>query len=235
MSRIDEIKNAFNARVEQIAHRVQESDLYQRASERYQGLTPQGQRLATFVVIATMAALVLFSPLSSYFSSQDQISAFEAQRDLIKDLFKTYREVNKDAGISTPPPVDLMISQINSQLQTNMLLPEQIIGVTNASREGLLIPERFVRNVVHVSLAKLNLRQIVDIGNTLNRLSESVKMKDLVIAARSDMNGYFDVTYKMYALNVPEIQIAAPSEPEDSNDRRGSKKSDENSSESEDQ
>ena len=109
-----------------------------------------------------------------------------------------------------PPPADMLISQITSQLQSNQLLPEQIVGVTQASIEGRMIPEKFIKDVVHVSLAKLNLRQIVDIGNSLNRLSESVKMKDLSINARGDMKGYFDVTYKLYALNIPETQVMAP-------------------------
>ena len=208
MSRLEDLSNSFKSRAEQIANRMQETDIYQKLAERYQGLTPQGQRLTIFVVVAMIGCSIVFSPLGSYFTSQDQIATFEIQRNLIKDLFKTYREANKEAGVSPPPPAEMLISQITSQLQSNQLLPEQIVGVTQASSEGQLIPDKFVRNVVHVSLAKLNLRQIVDIGHVLSRLSEAVKMKDLSMTARSDMKGYFDVTYKMYALNIPEVQMA---------------------------
>ncbi len=210
MSRLEELSNAFKARAEQLAHRLQETEVYQKLAERYQGLSPQGQRLTSFAVVAVIACALLFSPLGSYFTSQENVATFETQRDLIKDFFKTYREANKDAGLSMPPPADMLISQITSQLQSNQLLPEQIVGVTQASIEGRMIPEKFIKDVVHVSLAKLNLRQIVDIGNSLNRLSESVKMKDLSINARGDMKGYFDVTYKLYALNIPETQVMAP-------------------------
>ncbi len=216
MSRLEELSNSLKARAEQIAGRIQDTEAYQKLAERYQGLTPQGQRIATLAVIGTIAFVVLFSPMTSYFSSEDQITSFETQRDLIKDLFKTYREANKDAGVSAPPPADMLMSQITTQLQSNQLLPEQIVNVSRAASEGKLIPDKFVRDVVHVSLAKLNLRQIVDIGNVLNRLSEAVKMKDLVIAARADMTGYFDVTYKLYALNIPDVQIAPIAEPEES-------------------
>lgn len=215
MSALEDLTNSIKARAEQFAHRIQETDIYQKLAERYQGLTPQGQRLASLIVIALITLMVLFSPMTAYFSSEEQISMFETQRDLIKDLFKTYREANKDAGASPPPPADMLMSQITGQLQSNQLLPEQIIGVSRGSYEGRLIPENYVRDVVHVNLAKLNLRQIVDIGNVLNRLSESVKMKDLVITARTDLNGYFDVTYKMYALNIPEPQLAPIGEPEE--------------------
>lgn len=234
MSRLEDLSNSLKARVDQITSRIQETEIYQKLAERYQGLSPQGQRLASLTVVAILTLAVLFSPMGSYFTSQENITAFETQRDLIKELFKTYREANKDAGISTPPPAEMLISQITSQLQSNQLLPEQIVGVTQASSEGRLIPDKYVRNVVHVSLAKLNLRQIVDIGNILNRVSESVKMKDLVIAARTDMRGYFDVTYKMYALNVPEVQIAPMSDLEESKPSTRGKKS-ESDSEGEDQ
>ena len=210
MSRLEDISNQFKARAEQMATRIQDSEIYQKLAERYQGLTPQGQRIATFAVIGILIFIVLFQPMTTYFTSQDKITTFEIQRDLIKDLFKTYREANKDAGVSSPPPADMLMSQINGQLQSNQLLPEQIQSVTIASSEGKLIPDKFIRDVIHVQLAKLNLRQIVDIGTVLNRLSEAVKMKDLNISARSDMNGYFDVTYKLYALNIPEQQIAVP-------------------------
>lgn len=230
MSALEDLTNSLKARFEQLATRIQESDTYQKLAERYQGLTPQGQRLATIVVIVSISVLVLFSPMTTYFSSEEQISMFETQRDLIKDLFKTYREANKDAGVSMPPPADMLISQITGQLQSNQLLPEQIVGVSRGSFEGRLIPEKFVRDIVHVNLAKLNLRQIVDIGNVLNRLSESVKMKDLVITARTDINGYFDVTYKMYALNIPETQISPIAEIEEPSS--GSKRRNKDNSES---
>ena len=120
-----------------------------------------------------------------------------------------------------------MIGQINSQLHSNQLLPEQIGTVATVEKADLtvgLIPRDFVRDVIHVSLTKLNLRQIVDIGNLLNRLSDSVKMKDMSIGARNDMAGYFDVTYKLYSLNVPEMQTP-PAELDEPAERPKKKKS----------
>ena len=61
MSRLEELSNSLKTRAEQIAGRIQDSEAYQKLAERYQGLTPQGQRIATLVVIATIAFVVLFS------------------------------------------------------------------------------------------------------------------------------------------------------------------------------
>ena len=72
MSRLEELSNSLKARAEQIAGRIQDSEAYQKLAERYQGLTPRGQRIATLVIIATIAFVVLFSPMTSYFSSKEQ-------------------------------------------------------------------------------------------------------------------------------------------------------------------
>jgi hypothetical protein len=209
MSLFENLSNDIKSRAGQMADRVQDSELYQKWADFYQGLTPQGQKLTSGLLIASMAAAILYSPVSSLLTSQSQMTVFEDQRSLIKDLFKTYRDSTSESGLSSAPTADQLISQITSQLQSNQLLPEQITSVSQATIEGRLIPNKFVRDVIHVRLAKLNLRQIVDIGHVLNRLSESVKMKDLSIGARSDIQGYFDVTYKLYALNIPEMQIPA--------------------------
>ena len=225
MSFFENFGNNVNTRMSQMADRIQDSDTFQKLSERYQGLTPQGQKLATAGVIIAFAALFLYWPMSSLLTSQNEISLFENRRGLIKELFKTYRDSTGQSGISPAPSADQLIGQINSNLQSNDLLPEQIAGVERQETpaDGL-IPTDFVREVINVNLVKLNLRQIVDIGNLLNRLSASVKMKDLTVGARNDMPGYFDVTYKLYSLNIPEIQMPA-SELDQSNDKPRKKKS----------
>ena len=65
-----------------------------------------------------------------------------------------------------------------------------------------------------VKLAKLNLKQIVDIGSSLVALSESVKMKDLAIIANATDTRYYDVTYQLYSLNIPTPEPEPPPEPE---------------------
>lgn len=225
MSLFENLGNSIKGRANQMADRIQDSDTYQKLAERYHGLTPQGQKLVTAGVIVGLTLLILYSPISSLLTSQTEISIFNDQRALIKELFKTYRDSTSESGLSAAPSADQLMGQINSQLQSNQLLPEQISSVAAGSFEGSLIPDKLVRDVINVRLAKLNLRQIVDIGNLLNRLSESVKMKDMTIDARNDMQGYFDVTYKLYALKIPEMQIA-PAEFDEPAEKPKKKKAD---------
>ena len=93
-------------------------------------------------------------------------------------------------------------------------MPEQNLGATPASFEGRLIPNNLVSNVLSIKLAKLNLKQIVDIGGSLIGLSESVKMKDMSIVANATDTRYYDVTFKLYSLKVPEPTPEPLPEPE---------------------
>jgi hypothetical protein len=167
--------------------------------------------------------VLLFIPLSNLSSSSDSITAFETQRDLIRDLFRTYRESSSSQNLPVPPPPDSLNSMISSIIQRAELLPEQNLGISEGPAEGRLIPGSLVTNVLYVKLAKLNLKQITDIGASLVGLSESVKMKDISIVANSTDTRYFDVTYKLYSLKVPEA-VPEPL-PELETPKKGSKNS----------
>ncbi len=153
-------------------------------------------------------------PFSNLFSSYSSITTFEEQRGLIRDLFKTYRESNSTQNIVPPPPTQSLMASIESILQRAELAPEQNLGVTIGASEGRLIPTNLVDNVTIVKLAKLNLKQIVDIGASLVGLSESVKMKDISVLANAADTRYYDVTYKLYSLKVPEAIPEPAPEPE---------------------
>ena len=115
--------------------------------------------------------------------------------------------------MAQPPTGSQLVLTIQTSLQNARLLPEQIVGVTNTQAEGRLIPQSLLADVVEVKLAKLNLRQIVDIGTQLTNLSPTLKIKDLLINANPELAGYFDVNYKIYALKVPEALPELPPEP----------------------
>lgn len=211
MSRLSELWGQVTQKLEAISQRIQDTEGFQRLAEKYNSLTPQGQKVANICIVLLLIAVALFFPGTTFMQSQDQMASFESQRSLIKDLFKTYREASSQSGLPVPPPSDMMKNQINSQLKAAQLLPEQIVSVASGQVEGSLIPEGLVKDVIVVSLAKLNLRQILDIGNNLNRISQTVKVKDLSIQASANMAGYFDTTFKVYALNIPEpIELAPP-------------------------
>ena len=214
MSLADNLKERFKSTGDKVIERVRESNAYAQAADRYENLNPASQKLAKLFGVIVVLMLVLFIPLSNLSSSFSSISMFEDERELIRELFRTYRDSSSTQNVPVPPQPESLISMVNSVLERAQLLPEQNLGATPASFEGRLIPNNLVSNVLSVKLAKLNLKQIVDIGGSLIGLSESVKMKDMSIVANATDTRYYDVTFKLYTLKVPEPTPEPPPEPE---------------------
>lgn len=207
MSAMDNLKDKSKGAAQKIFERVRESSAYAQLMDRYETMTPAGQKLAKLVGTVAVLLFILFIPLTNLSTSYANISLFEEERDLIRDLFRTYRESSSSQNLPVPPPASSLMSMVSSVIQRAELMPEQNLGISEGAAEGRLIPANLVSNVVQIRLAKLNLKQIVDIGGSLAGISESVKMKDIAIVANATDTRYYDVTYKLYSLKVPE---AAP-------------------------
>lgn len=212
MSQLDDIKEQLKASWQNILQKVQENPSYVQLQDRYQTLSPSSQKMVRLLGVLTFIFILVFYPMSLFFTSQESITAFEEKRNLIRDLFKTYREASAQPNISIPPSVESLKSSINGIITAADLTDEQKGGVIEASAEGNLIPANLVSHVIEVSLSKLNIRQIVDIGANIVGISESVKMKDMTITAHIADTRYFDVKYKLYSLNVPEPTPEPPPE-----------------------
>lgn len=214
MSQFDNVKEQLKANFSKIGQQIQESPTYAQAQDRYESLSPSAQKLALMLGGLFLIFMLLFVPMMSLSDSQNMISTFEEKRNLIRELFRTYREASAAPSIPIPPPLQALQASVNSVITRAELTPEQVIGVNQSAPEGKLIPNNLIAGVLEVRLAKLNLKQIVDIGASLVGISESVKMKDLLISANSQDTRYFDVSYKLYSLNVPTPTPELPPEPE---------------------
>lgn len=214
MSRLDEIKEQFKEKFSEIIEKIKETELYQKGDEKYQSLSPSGQKMARYVSAMLLVFLLIFYPLSQLQVSHDLVVEFEVKRELLRDLFKTYRESSATPALPLPPQGGELVSVVQSTLSSSQLLPQQIVNVAIQEPEGRLIPQKLVNSVVAVKLSSLNIRQAVEIGTQLANISASVKVKDLELVATEGKTGYFDVTYKLYAFNVPQPIVEAIPDPE---------------------
>lgn len=213
MSRLDELKEQVVTTLKSSWEKIQESEAYNQLNDKYQTLSPSGQKAAQAATAIIIAGIVFYSPISQLQISTELLTQFEDKRTLIRDMFKTYREASGGLQMVPAPQSSELISTIQSSLQGAKLIPEQIISVDASQAEGRLIPSSLQQGVVEVKLAKLNLRQVVDIGLQLANISQAVKVKDMLMQANAEMAGYFDVSYKLYALRVPEALPEPPPEP----------------------
>lgn len=227
MSRLDELKDQLKTSLQSTWERIQESEAYNQLNDKYQNLSPSGQKVAQAVTALLIAGIVFYSPISQLQLSSELLGQFEEKRTLIRDLFKTYRESSGSLQMAPAPQASELISTIQGTLQNAKLVPEQIVSVNTSQAEGRLIPANLQDAVIEVKLAKLNLRQVVDIGAQLANISQAVKVKDMFMQANAEMAGYFDVAYKLYALKVPEPLPEPAPEPVNPKKKKASNAGDE--------
>ena len=214
MSFVDNIKEQLSNSFGRITEQIRESETYAQLQDRYQSMSPGGQKAVRLGSVVIVLGLIAFLPYSKFSTSSDNISVFEEKRNLIRDLFRVYRESSSTQNVAVPPPQDSLRFNVDSILQRAELLPEQRIEVSEISPEGRLISPNVTAGVLSVKLAKLNLKQIVDIGASLAGISDSVKLKDMEIRANIQDTRYYDVNYKLYTLKVPQPTPEPIPEPE---------------------
>ncbi len=215
MSRLDDISDQFKSLAQRILLQIQESSIYVQLNDSYQSWPASTQKLASWASASVLILIVLFYPMSMLLDSRNSLSSFEEKRGLIRELFKTYRESSARPPLSVPPANESLRASINTILSTADLTPEQNKGLSEgAIEDSKIIPKSLVQHILEVRLSKLNIKQIVDIGTSLVGISDSVKMKDIAITAHAADIRYFDVIYKLYALNVPEPTPEPPPEVE---------------------
>ncbi len=213
MASFEDFKEQIQNTVKNQWDQFQESSLYIQVKERYENLSPIQQKITLWGCSALAILLVLSAPVSYYSESVTYVSEFEEKRQLVRDLLKTSREAQESPDLSIPPTMEQLKSQVDMQIQAARLIPEQIISTQIIPASSRLIPNNLSEGALNISLAKLNLKQLIDLGYQLQSLNPSVKMLDLRIEANSRDPRYFDVTYKMTALAVPN-KMEIPAEPE---------------------
>ncbi|HEX7673985.1 MAG TPA: hypothetical protein VF412_07435 [Bdellovibrio sp.] len=210
---LDDLKDRFITEGRATWERIQESAAFNQLRDRYENLSPGMQRLAIAGTVGVIALLILSVPYSNLTQSSDSVTEFEGQRMTIRELLKVSRESADVPAIAQAPSLDMIRANIDNQIKSANLLPEQIKGTNTSSGTSTLIPTNLMEGGLDISLAKLNLRQVMDLGYKFQSINPSVKMKDMVITANREDSRYFDVVYKVVALAVPAPPAPPMEEP----------------------
>lgn len=216
---LDDLKDRFVSDARATWERVQESGAYNQMRDRYENMTPSMQKLTVVGVIAVLAFVILSIPYSYYTHSQDNVTEFESKRMTIRELLKVSRESSDVPQIPQAPPIDSIRATIDSQIKAANLLPEQVKGTQTLENNSKMIPKNLTEGLLQVSLAKLNIRQALDLGHQFQSINPSVKLKDVSMTVNREDMRYYDVTYKLVALAVP----APPEVPAEPPPSRGKK------------
>lgn len=212
----DDIKDNLKSQLGQTWSRIEDSSFYNQMRDRFENLTPPRQKLTLMGAGALLALVVISIPYSYYTQSSDYVGTFEEKRGLIRELLKVTRESSEVPDLPVAPNADTLRGNVEGLLHMAKLLPEQMKGIEVMAAETSLIPKGLLESGLRVSLAKLNLRQIVDIGYNIQSISPSVKMNALSITANAEDPRYFDVEMKLVTLAVPQAHIDMPDAADDS-------------------
>lgn len=221
---LDDLKDQMGTQFRHSWEQFQESSLYNQLKDRYENLTPLAQKLSIVGIVLLFTLIVFSIPWGFYSQSSQYISEFEGKRNIIRDLLKVSREAHDNPDIPVPPPLESVKNQIDTTLKAAQLIPEQMKGIEIVTEKSDIVPATLSKGILRVSLAKLNLRQIVDLGYAMQAINSSLKMKDLSIEANLQNPKYFDVVFKLIALNVPQEPLPAPPEVEEPKNKGARKK-----------
>lgn len=207
---IDDLKEQIVERSSQLWGQIQETTFFTNSKEKYDALSPLGQK-ASLAGVALLMILLLFSvPMTYYNSAANNIEQFEIKKNLIRDLFRLTRATSElpplPLGISTAD----LIAQVQRKIELAHLQPEQIKSLQVSEQKLTGVSKNIVQAPVEVSLKSLNLTQIKDIGFDLQSLS-NVKMLALDIEAIQPQTAslhYFNVIFRLANFSLPPEPIA---------------------------
>lgn len=229
----NDLKDQLSHLLHQLWDRFHDSTLFNRLRDRYENLNPQKQKIVLAVTALLAILIVLQTPWIDFQESTENMSQFEERRDLIRKLLKVGHESAEKPQIPEGPSIDNLRSMISSRLENSRILPDQIKSIDSAGLTTQLVPTELSKGSLQVSLSKLNLRQIVEIGQQFVSISPSVKMVGLKLGPNSEDPRYFDTVYSFVSLNVPVI--APPPVIEEDIPAKDTKKKKKSSNENSDQ
>lgn len=207
----ENLKNQF----EQLGDRITHSRLFGIFNERYENLTSAQQRIAKLIGALLVLGFFTYLPLSYFLLSFENESSFEEKRKQIKNIIKSEREVSALPDIPRPLAAESIKSNVESELKAMNLLPEQIKSVTiNHQPTSSLIPANKLQYGLDITINKINVKQLTNLGAKLQVIHPAVKLKDLIVTLNREDVRYLNADIKMVALNIPEYRAPEPPPPE---------------------
>lgn len=198
----EDLRDNLREQARAIASRVQETSTWISLNEKYQGLSPVGQKASLVGGIFLAFLIVMAVPWMFYSDSQASMEEFESKRTVVRDLFRVTREA---ASIPPPPPAvtsGVLQNSAREALTAARLQPEQITVVTESPITVAGVPKTVDQAGILVSLSKLNLKQVIDVGNELQNLHQMARMSGLEVKANTADPKYYDVIYKIVAFSA---------------------------------
>ncbi len=200
MQQLDDLKEKLSEQMKTAWSRFQELPLYLDLKERYDNLPGKSQKLVLSGGIAVALVILLSFPLGFLWTSSDNMRFFEEAREVTRELLEVEREAKSVASLPQPPSLMVLRTSVQGLLQRLQLSPEQILPLEDMVQvePANVLPDGVQAQGIKVKLAKLNLRQVTDIGSQLeSQLQTGVNIWSFSMQKNSELPEYFDVEYSL--------------------------------------
>ncbi|MCB0378833.1 MAG: hypothetical protein KDD33_10095 [Bdellovibrionales bacterium] len=219
----EDLKDQLREQFQELWAKIQENELFIQLKERYDGLTPEVQKIINFTSIAIVVYFIYSIPASFSSSSSTYEENFIENRQLTRDLIRAGR-LTRDLKMPPPAPdFPQMQSNIERILTENLVLEEQKSSLTqkNDVAGTDLVSKSFNQTGARVVVKKLNLKQLVKIAEDVSKMPSSELINMAVQADTKDPH-YFNVDYEVAAFSVPFSDVAGGDS--DANEKSDKKK-----------
>jgi len=204
--RLEQLKERLLEQLHTYWGRIQESSTYEKLKERYHELSPIGQKIALAVSVFICALFVLLIPLMGFQTSQDNVIVFEENVQALRDLLRVQRELASAPQIDDPPAPAQLQSMVQDVLTQAGLGADQIKGNAPLSPQRdpstSIIPAGVLEQGVEITLLKLNLKQVADLGSRFAQLNRNVHLTAMDMKANSSDPHYYDVIYRLMGFTI---------------------------------
>lgn len=213
---LDQLKDRLFEQLKGTWGRIQESSAYEKMMERYHELPPTGQKVALIGSVLFSVLLILLIPFASFQTSSENVAQFEENVQALRDLFRVQRELASAPQVDDPPGPAQLQSMVQDVLTQAGLSADQIKGNSPLSPQrdpsNAFIPANVMEQGVEVTLMKLNLKQVVDLGSRLSQLGRNIHLTAMDMKASSTDVHYYDVIYRVmgFTINTPMPESKAP-------------------------
>jgi hypothetical protein len=208
---LEDIRDSVKEQLSAVFARVRETSAFIELSEKYQGLSPGAQK-ASLAGASVVAFLVLMALPYAYFSSSsDLITQYEDKRMLVQDYYHISRAANSVANRNAAPVTGSEFQSRAQGIVNEAALQAEQMQYVSPIPEGNVpgISKAIDQAGVEVSLKKLNLTQVIDIGYKLQSMDSRGRLMGLDIKANATDRHYFDVIYRVIGFG-PKPDAGGP-------------------------
>lgn len=208
----EDLRERLREQASEALAKIQETSAFNTLRERYESQTPPVQKAITLGGVALVLLFLSSCPMSYINSSSEYLTAFEENRELIQGLLRASRTAKEPPPLPPPMTSDSLRSSVDSTVRQSGLLPDQV-GDMNAIPDGELrglAPPAVVVSGLAATLKKLNLTQVIELGNLVQNLAPGVKLLGIDVSQSAGTDHYYDMVLKVVSFGLPPVDLSGP-------------------------